>query len=183
MMSQSKAKFVADRSIFSSTQDLSFIFSSTPDLSIFFTSGVLFLEYFEFYQHSTPAVSSNQMLGILEAFNNMQYKFFRRYSAFLTSSIVISSLLLRMVTCLGNDQQLVTMVTCLGTDQQLVTMVTYLDTDQQLVTTVTCLDSDTDQQLVTMVTCLDTDQQLVTTVTCLGTDRQLVTTVTSLYTH
>jgi hypothetical protein len=66
-------KFVADRSIFSSTPDLSFIFSSTPDLSILFTSEVLFLEYFEFYQHSTPAVSSNQMLGILEAFNKYIY--------------------------------------------------------------------------------------------------------------
>jgi hypothetical protein len=70
MTSQSKAKFVADRSIFSSTPDLSFIFSSTPDLSILFTSEVLLLEYFEFYQHSTPVVSSNQIRGILEAFNN-----------------------------------------------------------------------------------------------------------------
>jgi hypothetical protein len=48
---------------------LAFIFSSTPDLSILFTSEVLFLEYFEFYQHSTPVVSSNQILEILEAFN------------------------------------------------------------------------------------------------------------------
>jgi hypothetical protein len=71
MTSQSKANFVADRSIFSSTPDLSCIFSSTLDLSILFTSEVLFLEYFEFYQRSTPVVSSNQILGILEAFNNL----------------------------------------------------------------------------------------------------------------
>jgi hypothetical protein len=38
----------------------------------FNTSDVLFLVYFEFYQHSTPVVSSNQILGILEAFNNIQ---------------------------------------------------------------------------------------------------------------
>jgi hypothetical protein len=63
-------KFAANESIFSSTLDLSFIFSSTPDLSILFTSEVLFLEYFEFYQRSTPVVSSNQTLGILEAFNS-----------------------------------------------------------------------------------------------------------------
>jgi hypothetical protein len=44
-------------------------FSSTPDLSILFTSEVLFLKYFEFYQHSTAVVSSNQFLGILEVFN------------------------------------------------------------------------------------------------------------------
>jgi hypothetical protein len=67
-----ESKFAADESIFSSTPDLSFIFSSTPDLSILFTSEVLFLEYFEFYQHSTPVVSSNQIRGILEAFNNIQ---------------------------------------------------------------------------------------------------------------
>jgi hypothetical protein len=58
---------------FSSTPDLSFIFSSTPDLSILFTSEVLFLEYFAFYQHSTPVVSSNQILGILEVFNKYNY--------------------------------------------------------------------------------------------------------------
>ena len=28
--------------------------------------------YFEFYQHSTPVVLSNQILGILEVFNNIQ---------------------------------------------------------------------------------------------------------------
>jgi hypothetical protein len=50
---------------------LSFIFSSTTDLSILFTSEVLFLEYFEFYQHSTHVVSSNQILGILELFNKI----------------------------------------------------------------------------------------------------------------
>ena len=65
-----ESKFAADESIFSSTPDLSFIFSSTPDLSILFTSEILFLEYFEFYQHSTPVVSSNQILRILEAYNN-----------------------------------------------------------------------------------------------------------------
>jgi hypothetical protein len=63
-----ESKFAADESIFSSTPDLSFIFSITPDLSILFTSEVLFLEYFAFYQHSTPTVSSNQIRGILEAF-------------------------------------------------------------------------------------------------------------------
>jgi hypothetical protein len=64
-----KSKFAADESIFSSMPDLSFISSSTLDLSILFTSEVLFLMYFEFYQHSTPVVSSNQILGILEVFN------------------------------------------------------------------------------------------------------------------
>jgi hypothetical protein len=68
-----ESKFAADESILSSTPDLSFIFSSTPDLSILFTSEVLFLEYFELYQHSTPIVSSNQIRGILEAFNNNLY--------------------------------------------------------------------------------------------------------------
>jgi hypothetical protein len=69
MMSQSfQVKFAADESIFSSTPDLSFNFSSTPDLSILFTSEVLFLMYFEF---STPVVSSNQILGILEVFKTI----------------------------------------------------------------------------------------------------------------
>jgi hypothetical protein len=68
-----ESKFAADESIFSSTPDLSFIFSSTPDLSMLFTSEVLFFEYFEFYQHSTPEVSSNQILGILEVYNKSNY--------------------------------------------------------------------------------------------------------------
>jgi hypothetical protein len=69
-----KSKVTADESIFSSTPDFSFIFSSTPDFSILFTSEVLFLEYFEFYQHSMPIVSSNmsnQILGIFELFDKI----------------------------------------------------------------------------------------------------------------
>jgi hypothetical protein len=61
-------------SIFSSTPDLSFIFTSRPDLSILFTSEVLFLEYFELYQNSMHVVSSNQILEILEVFNNIIYR-------------------------------------------------------------------------------------------------------------
>jgi hypothetical protein len=72
-----ESKFAADESIFSSTPDLSFIFSSMPGLSILFTSEVLFLEYFEFYQHSTPVVSSNQIRQILEAFDMANYWFAR----------------------------------------------------------------------------------------------------------
>jgi hypothetical protein len=44
---------------------------TTPGLSILFTFEVLLIIYFEFYQHSTPVVSSNQILRILEVFKNM----------------------------------------------------------------------------------------------------------------
>jgi hypothetical protein len=69
-----ESKSAADESNFSSTPDLSFILSSTQDLSTLFTSEVLFLEYFEFYQHSTPVVLSNQILGILEVCNNTLWR-------------------------------------------------------------------------------------------------------------
>jgi hypothetical protein len=69
-----ESKFAADEFIFSSTPDLSFIFSSMLDLSMLFTYKVLFIMYFEFYQHSMPVISSNQILGILEIFNKYQYE-------------------------------------------------------------------------------------------------------------